>query len=171
MGLASIMHSKTLQQSVLSDLLLWIDNNLDKKLTVDDLSDISGYSPWHLFRLFRHYFDRSPMEYIRQQRMSLCRRLLLATPGYRIVDICIMVGYDDLSAFNRTFKNIMRSHPLNIVIRSPGKNKEGPPPPHRCGWEWKGDRGYCRREIAGCYYRARSGSTTLRDGNQYKKIF
>ena len=32
MGLASIMHSKTLQQSVLSDLLLWIDNNLDKKL-------------------------------------------------------------------------------------------------------------------------------------------
>jgi AraC family multidrug resistance transcriptional activator len=65
MGLAAIMRSKTLQQSVLSDLLLWIDNNLDKKLTVDDLSDISGYSPWHLFRLFRHYFDRSPMEYIR----------------------------------------------------------------------------------------------------------
>lgn len=55
MGLAAIMRSKTLQQSVLSDLLLWIDNNLDKKLTVDDLSDISGYSPWHLFRLFRHY--------------------------------------------------------------------------------------------------------------------
>ena len=93
MGLAAIMRSKTLQQSVLSDLLLWIDNNLDKKLTVDDLSDISGYSPWHLFRLFRHYFDRSPMEYIRQQRMSLCRRLFLTTPGY-----------DDLSAFNRTFK-------------------------------------------------------------------
>ncbi|WP_446911388.1 helix-turn-helix transcriptional regulator, partial [Klebsiella pneumoniae] len=104
MGLAAIMRSKTLQQSVLSDLLLWIDNNLDKKLTVDDLSDISGYSPWHLFRLFRHYFDRSPMEYIRQQRMSLCCRLLLTTPGYRIVDICMMVGYDDLSAFNRTFK-------------------------------------------------------------------
>ncbi|STR77005.1 AraC family transcriptional regulator [Klebsiella pneumoniae] len=96
MGLAAIMRSKTLQQSVLSDLLLWIDNNLDKKLTVDDLSDISGYSPWHLFRLFRHYFDRSPMEYIRQQRMSLCCRLLLTTPGYRIVDICMMVGYDDL---------------------------------------------------------------------------
>ncbi|VCZ04242.1 hypothetical protein BANRA_00003 [Klebsiella pneumoniae] len=37
MGLAAIMRSKTLQQSVLSDLLLWIDNNLDKKLTVDDL--------------------------------------------------------------------------------------------------------------------------------------
>ena len=45
MGLAAIMRSKTLQQSVLNDLLLWIDNNLDKKLTVDDLSDISGYSP------------------------------------------------------------------------------------------------------------------------------
>ncbi|MCN1948540.1 helix-turn-helix transcriptional regulator [Escherichia coli] len=104
MGLDVIMRSKTLQQSVLSDLLLWIDNNLDKKLTVDDLSDISGYSPWHLFRLFRHYFDSSPMEYIRQQRMSLCRSLLLTKPGDRIVDICMMVGYDDISVFNRTFK-------------------------------------------------------------------
>ena len=28
MGLAAIMRSKTLQQSVLSDLLLWIDNIL-----------------------------------------------------------------------------------------------------------------------------------------------
>lgn len=126
MGLAAIMRSKTLQQSVLSDLLLWIDNNLDKKLTVDDLSDISGYSPRHLFRLFRHYFDRSPMEYIRQQRMSLCCRLLLTTPGYRIVDICMMVGYDDLSAFNRTFKNIMRSRPLSIAIRSRGKIRRSP---------------------------------------------
>ncbi|VVL13316.1 Regulatory protein soxS [Klebsiella pneumoniae] len=116
MGLAAIMRSKTLQQSVLSDLLLWIDNNLDKKLTVDDLSDISGYSPWHLFRLFRHYFDRSPMEYIRQQRMSLCCRLLLTTPGYRIVDICMMVGYDDLSAFNRTFKKISCAHAHSVSL-------------------------------------------------------
>ncbi len=52
MGLAAIMRSKTLQQSVLSDLLLWIDNNLDKKLTVDDLSDISGYSPGICFGSF-----------------------------------------------------------------------------------------------------------------------
>lgn len=170
MGLAAIMRSKTLQQSVLSDLLLWIDNNLDKKLTVDDLSDISGYSPWHLFRLFRHYFDRSPMEYIRQQRMSLCRRLLLTTPGYRIVDICMMVGYDDLSAFNRTFKKYHALTPTQYRYQITRQKKGGPPPPHRCGWEWKGDRGYYRREIAGCYYRTRSGSTTLRDGNQYKRI-
>lgn len=32
MGLDVIMRSKTLQQSILSDLLLWIDNNQDKKL-------------------------------------------------------------------------------------------------------------------------------------------
>ena len=126
MGLAAIMRSKTLQQSVLSDLLLWIDNNLDKKLTVDDLSDISGYSPWHLFRLFRHYFDRSPMEYIRQQRMSLCRRLLLTTPGYRIVDICMMSVMTISVRLIVPSKNIMRSRPLSIAIRSRGKNKEVP---------------------------------------------
>ncbi len=159
------MRSKTLQQSVLSDLLLWIDNNLDKKLTADDLSDISGYS-LAFVSLFRHYFDRSPMEYIRQQRMSLCCRLLLTTPGYRIVDICMMVGYDDPVRLIVPSKNIMRSRPLSIAIRSRGKNKEVPSSASlRLGME--GGQGYCR-EIAGCYYRTRSGSTTLRDGNQYK---
>ena len=36
MGLAAIMRSKTLQQSVLSDLLLWIDNNLEALLNKSD---------------------------------------------------------------------------------------------------------------------------------------
>ena len=58
----------------------------------------------HLFRLFRHYFNMSPMAYIRQQRMQLALDLLKVKPAFRIVDICIMAGYEDISAFNRTFK-------------------------------------------------------------------
>ena len=51
-------------------------------------SAFSGYSEWHLFRLFRHHFNMSPMEYIRQQRMSLCRDLLQVQPAFLcIVDI------------------------------------------------------------------------------------
>lgn len=36
--------------------------------------------------------------------MLLCRDLLQIKPAFRIVDICIMAGYEDISAFNRTFK-------------------------------------------------------------------
>lgn len=117
------MQTNTIQQSVLSELERWIKNNLEKKLTIDALSTVSGYSQWHLFRLFRHYFNMSPMEYIRQQRMRLCRDLLQARPAFRIVDICIMVGYEDISAFNRTFKKYHAVTPTqfreNVDLRIP----------------------------------------------------
>lgn len=66
------------------------------------------------------------MEYIRQQRMSLCCRLLLTTPSYRIVDICMMVGYDDLSAFNRTFKKYHALTPTQYRYQITRQNKEVP---------------------------------------------
>ncbi|GJK63763.1 hypothetical protein TUM17563_15280 [Klebsiella oxytoca] len=98
------MPRNEIQCSVLSELVQWIKNNLEKKLTMRALSLFSGYSEWHLFRLFRHYFNMSPMAYIRQQRMQLALDLLKVKPAFRIVDICIMAGYEDISAFNRTFK-------------------------------------------------------------------
>ncbi|WP_434660644.1 helix-turn-helix transcriptional regulator [Klebsiella sp. MISC125] len=98
------MPRNEIQQSVLNELVQWIKKNLEKKLTMHALSLFSGYSEWHLFRLFRHYFNMSPMEYVRQQRMQLCLNLLQMQPAFRIVDICIMAGYEDISAFNRTFK-------------------------------------------------------------------
>ncbi|HAT7654692.1 TPA: helix-turn-helix transcriptional regulator [Klebsiella michiganensis] len=98
------MPRNKIQRSVLSELVQWIKNNLEKRLTMRALSLFSGYSEWHLFRLFRHYFNMSPMAYIRQQRMQLALDLLKVKPAFRIVDICIMAGYEDISAFNRTFK-------------------------------------------------------------------
>ncbi|MGF7446945.1 AraC family transcriptional regulator, partial [Klebsiella michiganensis] len=65
------MPRNEIQRSVLSELVQWIKNNLEKKLTMQALSLFSGYSEWHLFRLFRHYFNMSPMAYFRQQRMQL----------------------------------------------------------------------------------------------------
>ena len=61
------MPRNEIQRSVLSELVQWIKNNLEKRLTMRALSLFSGYSEWHLFRLFRHYFNMSPMAYIRQQ--------------------------------------------------------------------------------------------------------
>jgi AraC family multidrug resistance transcriptional activator len=111
------MRRNEIQQSVLNELVRWIKNNLEKKLTVNALSVFSGYSEWHLFRLFRHHFNMSPMEYIRQQRMSLCRGLLQMQPAFRIVDICIMAGYEDISAFNRTFKRYYSVTPTQFRQR------------------------------------------------------
>jgi AraC family transcriptional activator of mar-sox-rob regulon len=35
------------------DLLDWIDNNLDSRLDIESVARRSGYSKWHLQRLFK----------------------------------------------------------------------------------------------------------------------
>lgn len=109
-----IMPRNEIQRSVLNELVQWIKNNLAKKLTMQALSRFSGYSEWHLFRLFRHYFNMSPMAYIRQQRIQLSLNLLQINPPFRIVDICLMAGYEDISAFNRTFKRYYTMTPTQF---------------------------------------------------------
>ena len=37
------------------DLLDWIDNNLDSRLDIETVSRRSGYSKWHLQRLFKEH--------------------------------------------------------------------------------------------------------------------
>ena len=111
----STLFSNTNNQSLFTqEELQWIKNNLEKKLTMRALSLFSGYSEWHLFRLFRHYFNMSPMAYIRQQRMQLALDLLKVKPAFRIVDICILAGYEDISAFNRTFKRYYMMTPAQL---------------------------------------------------------
>ena len=41
------------QQQVITQLLAWIEQNLDQPLTLDDIAAKSGYSKWHLQRLFK----------------------------------------------------------------------------------------------------------------------
>ncbi len=108
------MQRNEIQLTVLQELVQWIKKNLEKKLTMQALSRFSGYSEWHLFRLFRHYFDMSPMAYIRQQRMQLSVNLLQINPPFSIVDICFMAGYEDITAFNRTFKRYYAMTPTQF---------------------------------------------------------
>ncbi|CVC77114.1 Right origin-binding protein [Serratia marcescens] len=43
------------QQQVIEQLLAWIEQSLDQPLTLDDIAAKSGYSKWHLQRMFKQH--------------------------------------------------------------------------------------------------------------------
>lgn len=98
------MSQNKIQAIVINELVIWVKENLEFKLTLKTLSVFSGYSEWHVFRLFKKYYNITPKGYILQQRMLLSSDLLRVDPRLRIVDICIMVGYQNVSSFSRAFK-------------------------------------------------------------------
>ena len=47
-----------------------IDENLNERLSLNDLSMIAHFSPFHFQRLFKHYIGESPKQYTKRLRFE-----------------------------------------------------------------------------------------------------
>lgn len=88
----------------------YILENIEKKISVTDLSKVLGYSTSHISLLFKREFGSSPTEYINSLKIRESCRLLDFTP-MRINQICPKVGIDDSYYFTRLFTKIMGVSP------------------------------------------------------------
>jgi AraC-like DNA-binding protein len=80
-----------------------IEASCREPLTLPDLADAAGFSPYHFLRVFRRVTGTTPHQYLVGARLRLAARLLLDT-DQRVTDIAYDVGFQDLSNFVRTFR-------------------------------------------------------------------
>ncbi|TOQ37133.1 AraC family transcriptional regulator, partial [Vibrio parahaemolyticus] len=57
------------QSTVVNEILVWIEMNLTNRLLLDDIALKSGYTKWHLQRVFRKVVGIPLGEYIRRRRI------------------------------------------------------------------------------------------------------
>ncbi|WP_035351758.1 AraC family transcriptional regulator [Edaphobacter aggregans] len=82
----------------------YLDANTRRNVALEDLSALSGLSPYHLIRVFRQELGLSPHAYFEQVRIHRARRLL--KEGLAIVDVAVDLGFTDQSHLNRHFKKL-----------------------------------------------------------------
>lgn len=87
----------------ITDLIEWIDNNLEEKLDINTVAGRAGYSKWHLQRMFKRQTGYALGEYIRMQKLRVSAERL-ANSGEPIVSVAISLGFDSQQSFNRSFK-------------------------------------------------------------------
>ncbi|MGG6098532.1 helix-turn-helix domain-containing protein [Pantoea allii] len=95
--------------SFIGELIVWIENNLDKKMGLDDVANRAGYSKWHLQRIFRRETGMTLATYIRNRRLSESAILLRMT-SLPVIDTAEKFGFSSQQAFTRTFTQYF-SHP------------------------------------------------------------
>lgn len=81
----------------------FMDANLHRKLSLDELARSVGISASHLWRLFKIEAGMPPGQYLQKLRMQKASRLLTTTP-MSVKRISIEVGYSDKSLFGRHFR-------------------------------------------------------------------
>lgn len=101
----AIEHSSiNTSQSIAINAKKYIDRQYaDKNLSLSEIADTVNVSENYLCRLFKREFDKSPMQYLTQVRISHAKRLL-KNSHLQVKRICDQVGYANPFYFDRLFK-------------------------------------------------------------------
>ena len=82
----------------------YINQNLDEELSLDILSEVSGFSKFHFHRIFSSYTGFSVIRYIRISRLKRASFRLVFKTDLKIIDISLEAGFESSEAFSRAFK-------------------------------------------------------------------
>lgn len=93
----------------INKITLFIQNNLEQTIKMQELEHISGLSTMQIERYFKKLFQVTPSQYIQKVRVEKAIELL--KENFSITEISSRCGYADHSAFTRQFKQVLGMPP------------------------------------------------------------
>lgn len=111
-----IAQQQSEEQNTITNSILHMRQNLQERITVDDLAAKYHLSPSHFSSLFKKATGMSPIDYLIQLRIQKACQLLLNIQ-LKIKDISLAVGYDDPYYFSRLFKKLMGLSPQQYRLQ------------------------------------------------------
>jgi AraC-like DNA-binding protein len=91
------------KDSIMNRVINHIEENYNKELTVDELSQLAGLSEYYFSRLFKKQTAYSIHEYIIKTRI-INAKILLKSTDLSLREIAYQCGFTNESSFSNTFK-------------------------------------------------------------------
>ncbi len=82
----------------------YIDSNIESELTLEDISRIANFSPFHFHRIFKSIVGESLNKYIQRIRIEKAASQLIYYPTKSITEIAYDCGFSSSQFFARVFK-------------------------------------------------------------------
>ncbi|WP_175623307.1 AraC family transcriptional regulator [Chryseobacterium schmidteae] len=102
-------------------IIQYIDNNLDTELSLEIVSEIGAYSPFHFHRIFKLIMGETLQNYIFRKRIEKSAFYLSLRKSLSIKDIYLNVGFSSHSDFNKAFKKYYGRSPSEFRKITPEK--------------------------------------------------
>ena len=122
----------THRTDVLAAAIRYMEENIEKRLSVEALVTYTGYSARYLSELFRQQTGHSPTSYFNLLKVKRAC-LLMETTHMKVNQLCHKVGIDDCYYFSRLFSKIMGLSPKayrerqNLNTNTPAVGISGKP--------------------------------------------
>lgn len=109
-GFFSVVRDQDNGTNIVSMAINYMKDNLDRSITVDELSDHLNYSNSYLYSLFKKETGYSPIHYFNHLKIQKACQYLSFT-NMSIKEISYELGYNDPFYFSRLFKKLMELSP------------------------------------------------------------
>lgn len=83
----------------------FLEDHPAEDVSLNDLSELSGLSAYHLVKQFKKRYGLPPHAYQIQCRIRLAKKLI--AQGFSLIDTALKSGFHDQSHFNRHFKRAL----------------------------------------------------------------
>lgn len=108
----AISQKRAASQIYLEEAQKYIECNVHRPVTVEELTSFIGVSQPYLYKLFKAGLDLSPKQYILKSKLEYAKSML-ANNDMSISEIANSVGYDDVLCFSKMFSQKEKVSPKN----------------------------------------------------------
>ncbi|MBU3012779.1 AraC family transcriptional regulator [Polaribacter vadi] len=103
------------------DAIVYVEENLDKKLTLEKVAQKAYFSPFHFHRLFKVVTNETLQNFINRKRIEKAASFLLHQKDKTVTEISELIGYTNLSSFSKSFKKFYGISPTRFKEITPNK--------------------------------------------------
>lgn len=99
--------------SKISNVTEYILNNLEKKISLDDMAKLSDMSINNFHKLFKEAQQDTPIQFMKKMRLNKAKELI-KYDNQKAIEASLNVGYTSFSQFSREFKREFGKSPSKI---------------------------------------------------------
>lgn len=100
----------------ISAVINYILTNLDKNLTIAELSEVAHMSESNFYRVFKNETGISPVSFVNNERIRKAMDML-RNPNVSVKEVYLACGFESRSYFNRLFKKVSALSPQEFQSR------------------------------------------------------
>ena len=83
----------------------YIESNIEKSMTLEELANVANFSKFHFNRIFHSMVGETPFQFILRLRIERAATLIVTNKKESISEIAHKCGFSDISIFSRNFKS------------------------------------------------------------------
>ena len=114
-----LINGDNFKSEIVDEIKLYLRENYNKKITLNDICERFSYSRAHLCKIFLEETGETIISYFNKLKLNRAKKLLKNT-NHSVTEISVMLGYSEVKYFDTIFKKQIGLTPIEYRLKETG---------------------------------------------------